>query len=169
MHEKNDRLFPNARHPDERNFEKLFDLAQQDKINIIANGDIFFDDRSQLSKLLDIPSGVCYALSRWDTKGGGDLFDRSDGQDVWIFRGRMNLLQGFANYSMGIPGCDNRLGWELEHSGYTVKNPSKTIKAWHLHDSEYRTYSGLPAVPPPYAHVSSIELPANDMDDEAEW
>lgn len=161
VHETNSYLFTNIRHPNERNFRKLFDLAQEDKINIIANGDIFFDDRSQLQQVLEIPCGVCYALSRWELDGDGELFDRADSQDVWIFRGKINLLSGFANFSMGTACCDNRLAWELEQSGYSVLNPSKTIKTWHLHQTAHRTYSDLPPVSPPYTWVSPTDLHVN--------
>jgi len=64
VRETNERMFRNVLHPEERNFYSLFDLAQQDKINIIANGDIYFDQYSQLEKAINIPHNVCYALSR---------------------------------------------------------------------------------------------------------
>jgi len=167
VHENNGRVFSNILHPDIRKFSELFDLAQEDKINILANGDIFFDDTSQLEKIFHIPYNVCYALSRWELPEGGKpgegkLFDRADSQDVWIFRGRLNLLPGFGSYNMGILGCDNRLAWELDHNGYGVLNPSKTIKTWHYHNSKYRTYREQPLVPPPYLYISPTELMNDD-------
>jgi hypothetical protein len=158
VHERNGRVFPNIVHPNERTFSKLFDLADEDKINIIANGDIYFDEQSQLERIANIPYNVCYALSRWEPIGEGQLFNRNDSQDAWIFRGKPRVLLGYAKHDIGTPCCDMKLAWELDASGYTVLNPSKTIKTWHLHNSTFRTYHGTTCIPPPYLYLTPSEL-----------
>lgn len=122
-------------------FSELFKLTKDypDDINIIANSDIFFNETILLSRF--IQPNCCYALSRWDYKPSNMciLFNRKDSQDVWIFNGAVNLEIG--NYTAGVPGCDNKLAWELKQSGYLVSNPAKSIHAIHLHNTEFRTYN----------------------------
>ena len=121
-------------------FNQMFKLTEQypDRINIIANSDIYFNETILAVRF--IKENQCLALSRWDIRGSNAiLFDRKDSQDVWIFNGAVKCNGG--NYYLGIPGCDNKIAWELKQSGYQISNPSKSIHALHLHQTEYRTYT----------------------------
>ncbi len=121
-------------------FNQLFELTKnyQNDINILTNSDIFFDE--SILEVRWIKENECYALSRWDyNDGNAILFNRKDSQDVWVFNGSVNCSGG--NYFMGIPGCDNKIAFELKQSGYNVLNPSKTIHAIHLHETNHRTYN----------------------------
>lgn len=134
-------------------FRQMFDLTAKysDCINIIANSDIYFDETILNARW--IKSNDCWALSRWDyTDGRAILFNRKDSQDVWIFNG---LVDGqFGDYFLGTPGCDNRLAWDLKTHGYNVTNPSMSIHAIHLHETNYRTYTKeTTAVPRPYHFI----------------
>lgn len=102
-------------------------VAATDDISVIANSDIFFDDTLKHAALL--ARGECFALSRWNVtgNGGAELDDRSDSQDAWIFRG--SIADVAANFTMGVPGCHNRLARLLADAGYRVTNPSRTIRA----------------------------------------
>ena len=121
-------------------FNQMFQLTKQyqNHINIIANSDIYFDETILQCRFMKPKD--CYALSRWDYRMGmAYLFNRKDSQDVWIFNGSVN--ENIGHYNLGIPGCDNKIAWELKASNYNVLNPSKTIHAIHLHNTEYRTYT----------------------------
>jgi hypothetical protein len=107
---------------------------------IIANADIFFDD--SLALLDDVSlSGRMLCLSRWDENSDGLLvhFDRPDSQDAWIFEAPVLHIE--AEFHLGVPGCDGRLAYEASKAGLTVCNPSRSIRAHHLHQSTIRRYT----------------------------
>jgi hypothetical protein len=128
-----------------RNYAAAFGLAE-DGINILANSDIYFDETLSLAQ--DIKEGEVYCLSRWDkTDSGIKHLNAWDTQDAWIFRGKMNVD---ANFDLGTPGCDNRIAYVLQKAGYKVLNPSCSIRAIHVHQSNHRTYTDAQRLPPPY-------------------
>lgn len=134
----------------------------EDEICIIANGDIMFNDTlSNLSK--ENLEGKFLALSRWEWMGNGKIhhFDWDFSQDVWIFKSPMTGFTG-GNYTMGLPGCDNRITHEVEEYGHRVLNPSKLIRTVHLHTSNHRTYKNSDTVKGEYLFVSST----SDMESE---
>lgn len=135
-------------------FDKINQVSGPSDINIVANSDIYFDQGVLLTQ--KISENECYALSRWDVKPDGEfhLFDRPDSQDVWVFRGKVKTNM-FGDFNMGFRGCDNRLAFELNKVGYKVTNPSKTIKSYHLHNTNIRNYnmSNSYLVPGPYLTV----------------
>jgi hypothetical protein len=134
-------------------FKELFKLTEQypDRINIIANSDIYFNET--ILKCRWLQGKECFALSRWDVYGNtATLFDRKDSQDVWVFNGA--VTENIGNYYLGIPGCDNKIMWELKAVGYSVSNPAKTIHALHLHNTNFRTYDyKTERVPQPYHFI----------------
>lgn len=141
-------LFDYLAHPEGRpTFTELFGMCMPGMVNVIANSDIFFDSTIHFAKPTE---SHCYALSRWDvnTDGGIALWDHLDSQDVWIFWGKppeMDLTYTNAkgetkDIAPGIAGCDNRLVYLLQQAGVIVTNPSKTIKAFHLHNVQWRSY-----------------------------
>lgn len=126
-------------------------------VSIIANSDIYFDET--LGYLNFFKKGNCYALTRWDVVDGNSaFFDRQDSQDVWIFKGTVEVN---APFESGRLGCDNRIAYELKQAGYVVTNPSRTIKVHHLH-SEVRTenenHDKRETIPPPYEYVTPTEI-----------
>ncbi len=121
-------------------------------INIIANADVYFkqEDIEKIKKI-DYTNTVL-ALSRWDVKKKGNpkLHEHKDSQDVWIFKGRLNINGDFL---MGTRGIDNRIAYEIGKN-YNIINPSLSIKSYHLHLTEMRNYTAKSiAVPPPYLRV----------------
>ena len=137
-------------------FEKINKLVGDDDISIICNSDIFFDETILLAS--NIGAKEVYALSRWDwnENGSSKLFDRSDSQDVWIVRGKVENV--FGDFTLGAKGCDNRISYEFNQAGYKITNPSKSIKSYHVHNSVVRNYSDIDIVPPPYLKVEPITL-----------
>lgn len=143
--------------------QDFFDVMSRhpNDVNIIANLDIYFDDTIRLAER--IGKNQCYALTRWeDVKGKVISFSDQHGkpsppewsQDAWIFRGSVSqrnfqIVTALHKHSgssvsipftLGVPGCDNKLAAMLKNFNYAVTNPSLSIKAIHLHESELRTY-----------------------------
>lgn len=149
-------------------FDIFFELANMnspspDDITIICNSDIYFNDTLEL--VHKIQPHEAFALSRWDITGGDKHrpsvrhFNTWDSQDAWIFRGRIRPVN--APFKQGIAGCDNRLAAELERAGYTVRNPSISIMAIHLHlsgDSTRKWQGREEVVPPPYKLLTPEEI-----------
>lgn len=136
-------------------------FSDENNINIISNLDIIIPAES----LIAIPyymttEKTCLALSRWDINNGAayknnsTLFDRWDSQDTWVFKGGVPIIAD-ADIQLGKAGCDNKIAYLLEQSGYNVINPSKTIKTYHLHLTNIRNYTdvvgqAIERIPPPY-------------------
>jgi hypothetical protein len=119
---------------------------------IIANGDIFFDE--SLRRLVDYDlTGKLLCLSRWDVRSDGTahLFHHPASQDAWIFRAPIRDFS--CDFFPGRPACDNRLAWEAGQAGLVVLNPSRSIRACHLHLSAVRRYAERDRLPGPVAAV----------------
>ena len=80
---------------------------------------------------------------------GDKLFDRDDSQDAWVFRGLVGYVDG-AKETLGRAGIDNAIADRLSKKGYTVLNPSRTIKSFHLHKTQIRRYNPMDTVSKPY-------------------
>jgi hypothetical protein len=137
-------------------FQKINELTGPNDVNIICNSDIFFDETIVLAE--KIQPKQFYALLRWEYMSNGSIqfHERPDSQDTWIVRGKVENVHG--NFTLGIRGCDNRIAHEFHAAGYTVSNPSKSIKSYHVHNSGVRNYTMADVVPPPYhtIHPSSL-------------
>jgi hypothetical protein len=110
------------------------------EISIVANSDIYFDET--LKELQSMLNGrFCYALSRYDVKPDSEpvLHQEKFSQDTWIFCGKVKPIK-FGAFHLGVPGCDNRIAWELNRAGYILKNPASKIKTYHYHPSDLHTY-----------------------------
>jgi hypothetical protein len=136
-------------------FKDLIKLGNElQGIVILANTDIYFDETLALAQF--IKPNDCYALTRWDVNARLRFYAKKCSQDALIFRPKLKCIEG--NYSPGKPGCDNRLAWELTEAGIRVTNPSKTIKAYHLHLTNLRRYSRHETVPGPYLTIQPTTL-----------
>lgn len=137
-------------------FNKINEISTDDDINVICNSDIFFDETIKLAE--NIKPNEMYALLRWEYQINktAKLFERPDSQDTWIFRGKINNVYG--DFTLGIRGCDNRIAHEFSKAGYSVLNPCRSIKSYHVHNSNIRNYTMKDVVPPPYLtiHPSSL-------------
>ena len=124
-------------------FADLFEHANRHLVDarvVIANADIFFDETLALLKAEPI-EGRMFCLSRWDEAADGTLrhFDRPYSQDAWIFQPPLPRL--VSDFCLGKLGCDNRLAYEAERAGLIVSNPSRSVRARHLHLSAVRRYT----------------------------
>jgi hypothetical protein len=126
---------------------------------IVANSDIYFD--SSLARLdgYDLTSKLL-CLSRWDVGPDGlaQFLDDPSSQDAWIFE---TPIRDFScDFHMGVPECDNRIAWEARHAGLAVSNPSRSIRAHHLHLSRVRRYSKSDGLPGPILSIPATFLGA---------
>ena len=127
-------------------FQHCIDQANRVRVNdstitIIANADIYFDDRNlRLIKELDFTE-TAFALSRWDIDQTGKPrhFNYEWSQDSWIFKGRIPVVD--CDFVFGVPACDNRFACEIKKYFLRVANPSFTIKTYHLHNFSSARYS----------------------------
>ena len=134
-------------------FKEYFDKINEmhSEISIIANADIYFDE--SLAYIKYIKGNDCFALTRWEGTENAKYFEKPDSQDVWIFRGLINPSV-HAEFELGRLGSDNRLAHELKKVGYTVSNPSKSIKAYHAH-KKASVHDHSRKIPPPYEYLPS--------------
>lgn len=129
-------------------FDQINKVTSPDDINIICNSDIFFDETIALAA--NIKEKEMYALLRWEWHNpmNSTFHERPDSQDTWIVKGKVENVNG--DFTLGIRGCDNRIAYEFQKSGYAVSNPAKSIKTYHVHNSMVRNYTMADVVPPPY-------------------
>ncbi len=132
---------------------RIANMHNNGGISIIANTDIYFDDINLIKIKHTVSEDMCFALSRWDEQSSGEYIHHNsrDSQDVWIFKGRINTEMD-AEFFLGLPGCDNRIAYEIGKAGYEVRNPSITIKTYHLHLTQVKNYERTEQyiVPNPY-------------------
>jgi hypothetical protein len=157
------------------NVTELLGLFKPNVVNVLTNSDVFFDAEALVHfrflgecRAMDVKP-KCWALSRWDLLLDGSVSHHAhcDSADTWVMYGVPPAMD--IPWPLGIPGIDNRLAHELIAAGFDVLNPSKTVKTFHLHNSQYRSYiqGGIGAgrgsrkmqrVPPPYAMVHPTSL-----------
>jgi hypothetical protein len=136
-------------------FTDLFALCLPDAINVIANADICFDETIHEARY--IPGRTVYALSRWDKVGGGLVpYHKKDAQDAWIIADGPHTID--APVKMGVPGVDNVLVHLLRAQYFDVVNPCKSIRAIHMHESNYRTYGEGRGKPKAYRYGPPYEF-----------
>lgn len=157
------------------NATELLAMFKPGMVNVLTNSDVFFDAEALVHfrflgecQAMD-SKPKCWALSRWDVLTDGTIAHHAhcDSADTWVIYGVPPAMD--IPWPLGVPGIDNRIAHELIAAGYQVTNPSKTVKTFHLHNCQYRSYlsSGIgkgrgakkmERVPPPYAMVHPTTL-----------
>lgn len=126
-------------------------------IIIVSNSDIFFDNTINLSEKHVKRKKEVLALTRYEYYSVNGVYKDKmimgcDSQDSWIYLSPININEMNINFGLGVPGCDNRIAYELSKN-YIVKNPSFTIKTYHYHTSEFRNYDPENRLPGEYLQV----------------
>ena len=134
----------------------------KNEICIVANADIIFDDTLRYFKNIDMTMQF-YALSRWEisTNDGKNWeiepYENAASQDVWIFKTPV-LSSDSMNYTMGKPGCDNKITYHMRELGYICRNPGKKVVTIHFHPTNFRTYDwNNDRIPGPYLLVAPVD------------
>lgn len=135
----------------------------------LANSDIFFDqtlENVRRSCLSTEPS--VYALLRYEYSSSVSLEQcklfcyrggpvRWDSQDTWIFHtdSLVNIIKvlNSSNFSLGRPGCDNRIAHVLNDAGNKCYNAVKNVRTYHVHKNLTRSYGFKDVIPPPHLHL----------------
>lgn len=112
---------------------------------ILANADIYFDSTLLELWKLDLKDKAL-ALLRWDVKDEPVLFGpRADSQDSWIMLSdsikERTWPYATFDFQLGQAGCDNAFAAHLLRNRFSIFNPCLSIKTYHLHQSNVRTYS----------------------------
>ena len=107
---------------------------------VLANADIYFDDSLAQAARCDLRR-MMIVLARWEVQpdGSSKLHDVDFSQDAWIFQPPTKFKN--CDFTLGIPGCENRVAWSAHHSGRKVENYARTIRAYHLHLTGLRRWT----------------------------
>jgi hypothetical protein len=129
----------------------------QEYIIVVSNSDIFFDETLILSEKYLKKRREVLALTRYEYYNVREVFKDKmimgcDSQDSWIYLSPINTNNMDINFGLGIPGCDNRIAYELSKN-YIVRNPSFSIKTYHYHTSDFRNYDPNNRLPGQYLQV----------------
>jgi hypothetical protein len=136
----------------------------ESNIKIICNSDIFFSQKSIDLLIEHLGLDMCFALSRWERLDRQWRMHPNPhwSQDSWCFRTvPYESIQKRCEFPIGRRGCDNRFAAELQRSGaFTVFNPCREIRSYHVHPSQQRWESGMTSmkVDPPYRFVFPCSL-----------
>jgi hypothetical protein len=138
------------------NYQNIFDMIEAsypDDINMIANGDIYFDKTislidSKMTEEVAIGISRTYPIDDYYFVNGFHKNGRAavGSNDVWVWKGKCKVNNG--NFPIGYYSCDCRIMQCFVEAGYRVYNPAKSIKVWHKH--KYRSGKNPPNVPGPY-------------------
>ena len=135
-----------------------------DVVVAFANADICIDDPSWRSLWSVNLENKFLALLRYDVPASGDtskatIFGpRADSQDTWVIRvadirdRSAATIAKTLHFNFGRMGCDNAVALEMLKHRFTVINPCLSMKTWHFHASEVRTYNKQDIVDRPVLH-----------------
>jgi len=151
-------------------YQDLFEYCNEhmkDEICIVANADIIFDDTLEYFYDLDMDNQF-YALTRWEVSISDgknweiEPYNNAASQDVWVFKTPV-LASDNMNYTMGKPGCDNKIVYHMRELGYVCRNPGRKIITTHFHISNFRTYNWeSDRVPGPYLLIAPTDSLSED-------
>jgi len=116
---------------------------------VMANNDIFFDESIKIiynGSLYKIKS--CYHLTRYEYEEGKTLKNcklhngLECSQDSLIIHSKW-IDENFdlKGISLGLPGCDNRVSYELYNLEFVLFNVPNRIRSYHNHQSKHREYT----------------------------
>ncbi len=114
-------------------------------ISVLSNTDILFDDTVSKLKSVFEQDDRFVALSRHE-KLSDSLKPHPDpkwSQDVWAIETGSTVTPEFAkavDFPLGVPRCDNKIIYEAAIHGWNVINPFPSVRAIHLHESQFRSY-----------------------------
>lgn len=120
-------------------FRDFYEALDPDGFNLLSNNDIAFDSTLGALRLLRPGPYDLLVLSRREADGKLFRENKGDSQDSWLFHGRAAPLKE-CPFTMGVPGCENRLAFLFFRNRYRVLNPARCIRAQHLHASNARPY-----------------------------
>lgn len=146
-------------------YKDVFEAASTFPGNVLvafANADICIDDETWKTVWQIDMKDKMLALLRYDVGADGKatLFGpRADSQDCWItssesIRTRIASI-GSLDIPFGKAGCDNAVALEFLRQRFLVSNPCLTLRTFHYHDSQIRSYDARDIVDrPAYLYIT---------------
>lgn len=142
--------------------------VEPETIVAFANSDIVLDAESWRPLWATNLERQFLALLRYEVTGltqeemeKATLFGpRPDSQDTWVVRAGCIQATDFGDYSavefpFGQAGCDNAITLEMFKKRFVVSNPALTLRTYHFHTSQVRTYDPANIVDKPaYLYIA---------------
>lgn len=116
-------------------FEYANKTFPEGRIVGISNSDIEYDETLKLVGDYDL-TNVFICLSREFGKG---CHRAAVSQDTWIWKSPLRIFK--SDWTLGLPGGDNRIAYEGKQGGYRVINPCLSINSKHHHTSRVRHWT----------------------------
>jgi len=117
-----------------------------DAISVLANSDIYFDETvARLEEVFNASPKALVAISRYEIAGDTATMHKNPhwSQDVWVVDGRVPVpapIRKKMEIPLGVPRCDNKIGYVFSVHGYDIFNPCKVVRTYHLHETQLRSY-----------------------------
>jgi hypothetical protein len=149
-------------------YKDIFDFIDENNINgyiIFNNSDIFLDDTINNLKLSNMSSDKIFlTLTRYEytdpTLCKNKLYHNIlSSQDTWAIHSKFNVNKKYRNsfdFYFGKPGCDNKILYLMKILGYNIINVPLTIKTYHVHSSNKRTYTEKQALEGPFLFIKAF-------------
>ncbi|SPF81822.1 exostosin domain-containing protein [Pseudoprimorskyibacter insulae] len=115
-------------------------------ISVLANSDIYLDKTIKgLEDLFASSTQAFVALSRYEIEGSKSYMHKNPhwSQDVWAIDGAVpvpSAIRKKMDIPLGVPRCDNKIGYVFSVHGYDVFNPCEFVRTYHLHETQMRSY-----------------------------
>lgn len=115
-------------------------------VSVLANSDIYFDKTvTEMHKVFGASDHAFAAISRYEIQGDKITMHPNPqwSQDVWAVDGDVPVsdqIKKQLSIPLGVPRCDNKIGYIFSIHGYDIFNPCKTLRTYHLHETELRGY-----------------------------
>ncbi len=125
---------------------ELTEKKCRDRISILTNTDIYFDDSvARIREIFSANPQAFVALSRYEKEGSKETLHENPhwSQDVWAVCGEYNFTESLKNdlrTPLGVLRCDNEIAFLFAVHGAQVYNPCHHIKTAHVQESQSRSY-----------------------------
>jgi hypothetical protein len=139
---------------------------------VIANSDILFNLTLENLLYSDIHiqkkmyAQLRYEYNSIDPAQSRIYGPRFDSQDVWILHTNFGLSpkqRKMLSFSMGKPGCDNKLIYVFRILGFEVLNDPAFIRTYHYHTSDQRNYTQKETIHKPWGTVLPVGYTIDEM------
>ena len=128
-------------------FSGFFAIANrytdEETINILINSDIVIGENFD-HLVFGLRQAMCLSRYEIDGEGRTRVVVGGGSHDCWIWRGEISETMG--RFYMGKFLCDGVLAHEFYINGYMLKNAMRDLKVYHVHLTNYRTYSTVDRV-----------------------
>ncbi|MBY6092896.1 exostosin family protein [Maritimibacter alkaliphilus] len=115
-------------------------------LSVLANSDIYLDATvTELHKIFDSSDRALAAISRYEIQGDKITMHPKPqwSQDVWVVDGTVPVpdqIRKKMQIPLGVPRCDNKIGYVFSVHGYDIFNPCTFVRTYHLHETQLRGY-----------------------------